>query len=118
MPSFVQVPCGLSKKNAAAMPPMTMAAPMLFQNEAANFTHGLPCDPPLGGHVHAMAEDDITPGRAALRKFKLAYVGSGSRAAVRATRLRSSLPSCARSRHHSPSLVLKMRVGDDKYNTR
>jgi hypothetical protein len=37
MPSLVQVPCGLSKKNAAAMPPMTMAAPMLFQNEAANF---------------------------------------------------------------------------------
>jgi hypothetical protein len=28
----------LSKKNAAAMPPMTMAAPTLFQNEAANFT--------------------------------------------------------------------------------
>jgi hypothetical protein len=39
MPSLVQVPCGLSKKNAATKPPMTMAAPMLFQNEAANFMY-------------------------------------------------------------------------------
>src|SRR5258707_559193 len=36
MPIFVHVPCGLSKKNAAAIPPMTIPAPTLFQNEAAN----------------------------------------------------------------------------------
>ena len=31
---------------------------------------GLPCDPPVGDHAHAMSGDDITPGRAALRDFK------------------------------------------------
>jgi hypothetical protein len=36
MPILVQVPDGLSKKNAAAIPPITMSAPTLFQNEAAN----------------------------------------------------------------------------------
>jgi hypothetical protein len=41
MPIFVQVPCGLSKKNAPAMPPMTIPAPMLFQNAAANLTRSL-----------------------------------------------------------------------------
>jgi non-homologous end joining protein Ku len=44
IPIFVQVPCGLSKKNAAAMPPMTKPAPMLFQNEAANLTRSLRCN--------------------------------------------------------------------------
>ena len=44
MPIFAQVPRGLSKKNAAAMPPMTIPAPMLFQNEAANLTRSLRCN--------------------------------------------------------------------------
>src|SRR6201993_5547706 len=43
MPIFVQAPCGLSKKNAAAIPPMTIPAPTLFQNEAANLTRSLRC---------------------------------------------------------------------------
>src|SRR5262249_26090134 len=34
---------GLSKKNAAAIAPMTIPAPTLFQNEAANLTRSLRC---------------------------------------------------------------------------
>src|SRR5260370_42471520 len=41
MPPFAHVPCGFSKKTAAAMPPMTIPAPMLFQYEAANLTRSL-----------------------------------------------------------------------------
>src|SRR5262249_14614944 len=44
MPFFIQVPCGLSKKNAAAIPPMTIPAPTLFQNEAANLIRSLRCN--------------------------------------------------------------------------
>src|SRR6266446_5552434 len=43
IPILVQVPAGLSKKNAAAIPPMTIPAPTLFQNEAANLTRSLRC---------------------------------------------------------------------------
>jgi hypothetical protein len=43
IPILVQAPAGFSKKNAAAMPPMTIPAPTLFQNEAANLTRSLRC---------------------------------------------------------------------------
>ena len=42
IPILVQVPGGLSKKNAPAIPPMTIPAPTLFQNEAANLTRIFP----------------------------------------------------------------------------
>src|SRR5262245_19514040 len=45
MAILVQVPDGFSKKNAAARPPITMPAPTLFQNEAANLTRSLRCEP-------------------------------------------------------------------------
>src|SRR5262249_16348433 len=43
IPILVQTPDGLSKKNAAAIPTMTIPAPTLFQNEAANLTRSLRC---------------------------------------------------------------------------
>src|SRR2546429_9678611 len=43
MPILVQVPAGFSKKNAPSMPPMSIPAPTLFQNEAANLTRSLRC---------------------------------------------------------------------------
>src|SRR6516164_4084689 len=43
IPILVQAPGGLSKKNAPAIPPMTMPAPTLFQNEAAILTRSLRC---------------------------------------------------------------------------
>src|SRR5258708_20514025 len=43
LPILVQPPAGLFKKNAAAVPPMTIPAPTLFQNEAANLTRSLRC---------------------------------------------------------------------------
>src|SRR5262249_1455858 len=43
IPILPQTPDGLSKKNAAATPPMTMPAPTLFQNEAANLTRSFRC---------------------------------------------------------------------------
>jgi hypothetical protein len=45
MPILVQAPGGFSKKNAAAMPPMTIPAPTLFQKDAANLTRSLRCKP-------------------------------------------------------------------------
>src|SRR5262249_57726167 len=43
IPILAKPPDGLSKKIAAAIPPMTIPAPTLFQNEAANLTRSFRC---------------------------------------------------------------------------
>ena len=43
--NFGPGPERLVQKKAAAIPPITMPAPTLFQNEAANLTRALRCKP-------------------------------------------------------------------------
>src|SRR6516165_9475559 len=54
----------------------------------------LPYDPPVGV---MQRKDDITPGRAALRDFKPAYVGSGSTPEVAVWALMSALADSGRA---------------------
>ena len=56
--------------------------------------YGLPCDPPVG----SCNEDQITPGRAALRDFKPVYVGSGSKREATRLGLMSASAGCGHAR--------------------